>query len=63
VRKVIERYLECGRLHQGFARIRSGDCGDEKLLAFSCQTRNLPKAMSLSNGAPPVRRSELRSSA
>lgn len=41
VRKVVEQYLECGRLHQGFARIRCGDCGDEKLLAFSCQTRNL----------------------
>lgn len=41
VRKVVEQFLECGRLHQGFARIRCGDCGDEKLLAFSCQTRNL----------------------
>ncbi|MGH7408949.1 MAG: IS91 family transposase, partial [Candidatus Methylomirabilales bacterium] len=41
VRRVVEAYLECGRLHQGFARIRCGNCGEERLLAFSCQTRNV----------------------
>lgn len=41
IRKVVELYLDCGRMHAGFARIRCGDCGDEKLLAFSCQTRGL----------------------
>ena len=41
VRICLERYLECGRLMGGFGRIRCGDCGTERLLAFSCQTRNL----------------------
>jgi hypothetical protein len=36
---VLERFLECGDLHCGFARIRCGGCGDDLLLAFSCKTR------------------------
>lgn len=40
-RRALNLYLECGRLQNGFARIRCGDCGAERLLAFSCQTRNL----------------------
>ena len=36
VRHVIYRYLDCGILHHGFARVRCGDCGHEYLLAFSC---------------------------
>ncbi len=36
---VLERYLECGDLHRGFARIRCGGCGHDLLLAFSCKTR------------------------
>jgi len=35
-----EAYLECGRLTNGFARIRCPRCTGEHLLAFSCQTRN-----------------------
>jgi hypothetical protein len=41
VSRVVLEFLECGRLHGGFARIRCGDCKAERLLAFSCQTRNL----------------------
>jgi hypothetical protein len=41
VPRALETYLECGRLVGGFARVRCGDCGSERLLAFSCQTRNL----------------------
>ncbi len=34
VSRVIQRYLDCGVLHNGFARVRCGDCGHEYLLAF-----------------------------
>ena len=40
VRPTVEAFLDCGRLHGGFARIRCPSCKDEHLLAFSCQTRN-----------------------
>ena len=40
VRHVIYRYLDCGILHNGFARVRCGDCGHEYLLAFSCKRRH-----------------------
>ncbi len=40
VRQVIYRYLDCGILHNGFARVRCGDCGDEFLLAYSCKRRH-----------------------
>src|SRR5216683_2692173 len=34
-----ERYLACGILAHGFARVRCADCGDELLVAFSCKGR------------------------
>ncbi len=40
IEKVIYRYLDCGDLHQGFARIRCNDCGHEYLLSFSCKRRH-----------------------
>ena len=40
LRNVIYRYLDCGILHNGFARVRCGDCGHEYLLAFSCKRRH-----------------------
>ena len=33
VRRVVEQYLECGRLHGGFARLRCPSCHGEHLLA------------------------------
>jgi hypothetical protein len=39
VEKTVERFLECGILRHGFARIRCGNCHEEYLLAFSCKTR------------------------
>jgi hypothetical protein len=36
VMTVIYKYLDCGDLHFGFARVRCEDCGHEYLLAFSC---------------------------
>ena len=39
VRREFEKYLACGRLEEGFARIRCGDCGYDRLCAFSCKRR------------------------
>jgi hypothetical protein len=36
---VLERFLECGDPHCGFAGIRCGECGHDLLPAFSCKTR------------------------
>ena len=36
---VVRKYLECGDLHKGFARIKCPDCHHEYLLAFSCRGR------------------------
>jgi len=35
---VVDRHLDCGNPRCGFARIRCPDCGEERLLAFSCRT-------------------------
>ena len=34
------RYLDCGNLHNGFARVKCKDYGHEYLLAFSCKRRH-----------------------
>jgi len=34
LRSVIYRYLDCGILRNGFARVRCAECGHEYLLAF-----------------------------
>ena len=39
IKEVVERYLDCGNPRWGFARIRCPDCGEERLLMFSCRTR------------------------
>ena len=39
VAAVIDKYLACGILKHGFARVRSGGCAHEYLLAFSCKCR------------------------
>jgi hypothetical protein len=40
VKMVIYRYLDCGILHNGFARVRCKDCGQEYFLPFSCKRRH-----------------------
>jgi hypothetical protein len=35
VMDVIYKYLDCGDLHQGFARVKCEDCNHEYLLPFS----------------------------
>jgi hypothetical protein len=39
IREVIDKYINCGDLHSGFARVRCPACADEYLLAFSCKGR------------------------
>ncbi len=40
VKDVILRYLDCGDLHNGFARVKCPDCNHEYLLPFSCKRRH-----------------------
>ncbi len=37
--QVLERFLACGDLHHGFARVYCDQCGHDYLLAYSCKTR------------------------
>jgi hypothetical protein len=37
VRDEFDVFLECGIPAHGFLRLRCGDCGHDKLLAFSCK--------------------------
>ena len=39
VAQVADKFLACGVLEHGFARIRCDDCAHEYLLAFSCKCR------------------------
>ncbi len=38
---VVARYLDCGILENGFARVRCPDCRKDMLVAFSCKGRGL----------------------
>ncbi len=40
VMDVILKYLDCGDLQYGFARVKCKDCGHEYLLGFSCKRRH-----------------------
>ena len=39
VRDEFDAFLECGILAHGFLRLHCGDCGHDKLVAFSCKRR------------------------
>lgn len=39
VKDEFEAFLECGILAHGFLRLHCGDCGHDKLVAFSCKRR------------------------
>jgi len=41
VEREFERYLDCGILAHGFARVRCGGCKHEFLVAFSCKNRGV----------------------
>jgi hypothetical protein len=40
VLKELEAFLRCGRLEEGFARVKCRSCGFERLVAFSCKGRS-----------------------
>ena len=56
VARAVPAFLECGRLQNGFARIRCPRCRGEHLLAFSCQTRNFCPSCQAPSSAPPAKR-------
>jgi len=37
--QVLSRFIDCGDLHRGFARVYCDNCGNDYLLAFSCKAR------------------------
>ena len=39
VEKTVQRFLECGLLRHGFARLKCAQCPHQAVLAFSCKTR------------------------
>jgi ribosomal protein S27E len=39
VQQAFKAYLKCGRLEEGFLRVRCEQCHAEKLVAFSCKKR------------------------
>lgn len=39
IRKAIDKFLKCGDLKEGFARVRCPDCKEEFFVAFSCRQR------------------------
>ena len=41
IQQEIEAFLRCGRLAQGFLRVRCEDCRHERLVAFSCKKRGI----------------------
>jgi len=40
IRRSIDKFLKCGDLREGFARVRCDDCGEEFFVAFSCRQRS-----------------------
>jgi hypothetical protein len=41
IKDKFDTFLACGILAYGFLRLRCGECGHDKLLAFSCKRRGL----------------------
>ena len=42
VEREFSKYIDCGLLNKGFARVRCPSCSFEKLVAFSCKSRMCP---------------------
>jgi hypothetical protein len=45
VEREFRRYLDCGLLCHGFARLRCPQCGFERLVAFSCKGKLCPSCL------------------
>ena len=51
-RKELEAYLECGLLCRGFARLRCLECGENRLVAFSCKGRGYAELRNMHRRTP-----------
>ena len=60
LRSVIYRYLDCGVLRNGFARVRCGECGHEYLLAFVLKQSGNPALAGQASSFLPILSSETR---
>jgi ribosomal protein S27E len=40
IRSSIDKFMKCGDLKEGFARVRCPDCKEEFFVAFSCRQRS-----------------------
>jgi len=40
IRSSLDKFLKCGDLKEGFARVRCPDCGEEFFVAYSCRQRS-----------------------
>ena len=49
--EAVARYLDCGIPEMGFARLRCDTCRRERLLTFSCRTRQLCPSCGAKRGA------------
>ena len=49
VREVADKFLACGILEHGFARVRCDACAHDYLLALSCKARYFCPSRSLAN--------------
>ena len=59
VDSVVARYLDCGTVEAGFARIKCDTCGAEHLLTLSCKQRGICPSCDVKRAAafppsPPV---------
>ena len=49
--EVVQKFVDCGNLERGFARIRCDECHHEYLLAFSCKSRWFQRKVARTQGA------------
>ena len=59
LRSVIYRYLDCGILRNGFARVQCGECGHEYLLAFVLKRIGNPASAGQASSLLPTQSSEV----
>ena len=55
IEREFRRYLDCGLLAHGFARVRCPSCGHERLVAFSCKGRLCPACWARRTGDTAAR--------
>jgi hypothetical protein len=55
-RKELEAYLDCGLLCRGFARLKCQDCGERRLVAFSCKGRGYVELRNMHSRTPASKR-------